>query len=101
MGHIDLIVWLGQERTGVGETGAQFPGCRQSLGGAEKSHQCHKYFPQSGTFTSERSLVRTLGGQTCFLSRAPSNLVTPLGEGNVHQIPSPSGSVSALWLFMT
>ena len=46
--------------------------------GAEKSQQCHKYFLQCSTFTSERSQVRTWGRQTCFLPRAPSNLVTPL-----------------------
>ena len=48
---------------------------------APKSHdsqQCHKYFLKCGKFTSERPQVQTRGGQTCFLPRAPSNLVTPL-----------------------
>jgi len=45
---------------------------------SEKSQQCHKYFLQHSTFTSERLQVRTWECQTCFLPRAPSNLVTPL-----------------------
>jgi len=49
-----------------------------TAGGAEKSQQCHKYFLQYSTFTSERPQFRTWGRQTCFLPRAPSNLVTPL-----------------------
>jgi len=47
-------------------------------GGAEKSQQCHKFFLQYSTFASKRSQFQTWGLQTCFLSRAPSNLVTPL-----------------------
>jgi len=35
-------------------------------------------FVPKSTFASERSQVRTWGHQTCFLSGAPSNLVTPL-----------------------
>ena len=58
--------------------------------GAEKSQQCHKYFraPKSpnnvtNTFFNimhlfPKDLFRTWGRQTCFLPRAPSNLVTPL-----------------------
>jgi len=45
---------------------------------AEKSQQCHKRFLQYGKFASERVQIRTWGRQTCFLPRAPSNLVTPL-----------------------
>jgi len=44
---------------------------------AEKSQQCHKHFLQYAIFTSKISQVRTWGRQTCFLHRAPSNLVTP------------------------
>ena len=53
-------------------------GRRITEGGAEKSQQCHKYFLQYSTFASERPQVRTWGRLSCFLSRAPSNLVTTL-----------------------
>jgi len=46
--------------------------------GAKMSRQCHRYFFQYSVFGSERSQVRTRGRQTCFLPRAPSNLVTSL-----------------------
>ena len=46
--------------------------------GADKTQQCHKYCLQYSIFASERSQVRTWGRQTCFLPRAPSNLVTAL-----------------------
>jgi len=46
--------------------------------GAEKSQGCHKFFLQFGTFDSEIPQFRTWGRQTCFLLRAPSNLVTLL-----------------------
>ena len=65
-------------------TGAQLPGRRVTIGApnhcgdAEKSKLCHKRFLQCSTLASERSQFRTWGGQTCFLPRAPSNLVTPL-----------------------
>jgi len=49
-----------------------------TAGSAEKSQQRHKYFLQYSTFASERHEVQTWGRQTCFLPRAPSNLVTPL-----------------------
>jgi len=63
---------------------AQFPGRRVTMGapnhcgGAEKSQQCHKYFLQYSTFASERTQFRTWRRQTCFLLRAPSNVVTTL-----------------------
>jgi len=66
-----------------GQGGAQFPGRPVTMGVpndyrvAEKS-QCHKHFLQYTTFTSKISQVRTWGRQTCFLPRAPFNLVTPL-----------------------
>ena len=66
-----------------GARGAQFPGRPVTMGApndyrvAEKSQQCHKYFLQYTTFTSKISQVRTWRRQTCFLPRAPSNLVTP------------------------
>jgi len=46
-----------------------------TAGGAEISQKCHKYFLQYSTFASESPQVRTWGRQTCFLPRAPSNLV--------------------------
>jgi len=49
-----------------------------TAGGADKSQKYHKCSLQYSTFASERSEVRTWGRQTCFLPRAPSNLVTPL-----------------------
>jgi len=67
-----------------GAKGAQFPGPRinkgalNHCGGRHKSQQCHRYFLQYSAFASERSQVRTWGGQTCLLPRAPSNLVKPL-----------------------
>jgi len=53
-------------------------GRQMSTGGAEKSQQFHKYVLQYSKFPSEGSQVRTWGRQTCFLPRAPSNLITPL-----------------------
>ena len=64
-----------------GGKGAQFPGGRVTMrvqnhcGGAKKSQQCHKYFLQYSKFQYGKS---NMGRQTCFLPRAPSNLVTPL-----------------------
>ena len=70
---------------------AQFPGrlitmgelnhCgerRMTSGVTEKSQQWHKHILQYSAFASERPQVRTWGRQTCFLPRAPSNLVTSL-----------------------
>jgi len=56
---------------------ALLPGAK-SLWGRRKSQPYHKCFLQYSIFASERSQVRTWGRQTCFLPRAPSNLVTPL-----------------------
>jgi len=67
-----------------GGSGAQFPGHLITMGapnhcrGAEMPQQCHKYFLQYSEFASERAQVGTGERQTCFLSRAPSNLVIPL-----------------------
>jgi len=49
-----------------------------TAGGVKKSQQCHMYILQYSKFAPEKSQVRTWGRQTCFLPRAPSNLVTPL-----------------------
>ena len=53
-------------------------GAPNHCGGTVKSQKCHKHFLQYNKFASERDQVRTWGCQTCFMSRAPSNLVTPL-----------------------
>jgi len=58
----------------TGERGVQFP-VRRITAGSSKSP---KHFSQYSTFASERPQVRTWGRQTCFLPRAPSNLVTSL-----------------------
>jgi len=47
--------------------------------GVAKYQQRHKYFLQYSAFPSERHQARTQGRQTCFLPRAPSNLLMPLG----------------------
>jgi len=59
----------------------------------EKSQPCHQHFFQYRTFASERPQVRTRGRQTCFLPRAPSSLVTPLGVVGLtttHKLTLPS-----------
>jgi len=64
--------------------GAQIPARQITMGAPnycgvrEKSQQCHKYFIQYSKFASTKPQSRTWGRQTCFLSRVPSNLVTPL-----------------------
>jgi len=65
--------------TRVGKRGTT-PQAPNHCRGAAKTQQCHKYFLQHSIFASERPQVRTWGRQTCFLPRAPSNLVTPLLE---------------------
>jgi len=55
----------------VGKEGHNSPGA-ESLG----AQQRRKYFLHCGKFTPKRH--RTWGRQTCFLSRAPSNLDAPL-----------------------
>ena len=66
--------------TGVrkGDNGGAIPRAPNHYGSAEMSQKCHKYFLQYSEFASERAQVPTWGRQTCFLPRAPSNLVTPL-----------------------
>ena len=65
-----------------------------TAGGAEKSQQCHKYFLPYSSFASERPQVRTWGGrQTCFLPRAPSDLVTSLPHNTrVHRAKNSAAS---------
>ena len=58
--------------------GAQFPWRKITMGSAETSQPCLKYFVQYSIFASERPQVRTWGRQTCFLPRAPYILVTPV-----------------------
>jgi len=53
-------------------------GAKSLRGVPKKSQQCHKYFLQCSTLASERPQFRTWGRQTCFLLRAPSNLITLL-----------------------
>jgi len=43
---------------------------------------------QHDKFASDRPQVRTWGSQTCFLPRAPSNLVTPLVDGKCKPLPT-------------
>jgi len=54
-----------------------------------------RYFLQYSKFASERAQVRTREWQTCFLPRAPSNLVTSL-HNNHHHL---SLTISILWVF--
>jgi len=68
---------------------------RMTTHGAEKFQQCHKYFLQYSTFASKRPQVRTWERQTCFLFRAPSNLVTPLLQTYYH-----SRAWEELWFFL-
>jgi len=57
-------------------------GCQITAGGwAPKSPNKVTSTFFNSTFASERPQVRTWGRQTCFLPRAPSNLVTPLLTG--------------------
>jgi len=67
-------------RRGVtrGGKGVTIPLAPIHCGGTEKFQKCHKYFHQHSKFSSERAEVRTWECQTCFLPRAPSNLVAPL-----------------------
>jgi len=79
--------WLSSQGRNEGDMGGTIPrapNCYWSakwLRGAPKSPNnvtTHKYFLQYSEFASEKTQVRTSGCQTCFLSRAPFNLVTPL-----------------------
>jgi len=56
-------------------------GRRMTGGCCWKVPTMSKYFLQYSTFASKKPHVRTWGRQTCFLPRAPSNLVTPLVTG--------------------
>jgi len=71
-----------EQRRGVtmeGQGGHNYPGVesrqgrvitadeRITAGGAEKSHQCHKYMLQYSTFATERTQVRTWGRKTCLV----------------------------------
>ena len=60
-----------------GGKGHNSPG-EESLWERRKSQQYHKCFLQCSAFVSERPQVPTWGRRSCFLSRAPYNLVTPL-----------------------
>ena len=53
-------------------------GSRMTAEGEEKTQQCHKHFLQYSAFASDRFQVRAWACETCFLPRAPSNLVTPV-----------------------
>jgi len=55
-------------------------GRRMTEWGAKKSQPCHKYFLQYSAIASRRPRVQTWGRQTCFLPRAPSDLVASLGR---------------------
>jgi len=73
-------------------------GRRMTAGGAEKFQKCHKHFLQYSTFASERPQVRTWGRQTCLLPRAPSNLVTPLGQVTASPIRSVTQNCTNFWI---
>jgi len=62
----------------TGSKGGTIPRAPNHCGEHRKSQPFHKYFLQYSKFPSERPQVWTWGRQTCFLPRAPSNLVTPL-----------------------
>ena len=70
-----------------GEEGGTIPRAPDHYGGAEKSQQFHNYLLHSDIFASGRPQVRTWERQTSFLSRAPSNLVSPLTDCSAE--PSP------------
>jgi len=57
-----------------------------TAGETENSQQCRKYILQYSTFAFERPQSRTWWRQTCFLPRAPSNLVTPLHRHYIYWI---------------
>jgi len=68
--------------------------------GAEKSQQCRKYFLRYTTFASERGAqVRTWGRQTCFLPRAPYDLVTPLATRVISSVSN--GRFGRCWTTVT
>jgi len=59
-----------------GGKGGEIPRAPNHYGSAKKSLQYQKYFLQQQICFRKKPQVRTWGRQTCFLSRAPSNLVT-------------------------
>jgi len=61
-----------------GEQGAQFSGRRVTMRAPKNPNNVTSTVLQCSTFASERPQVRAWGRQTCFLPRAPSDLVTPL-----------------------
>jgi len=87
VGSYELVKWCQVFQPGAQRGGAkeeQFPGRRMTVGGAEKSQKCGKYFLQYSTFASDlrcehgayiclrsqlrtRLQVRNSGRQTCFL----------------------------------
>jgi len=69
---------VARETRGHNSPGAELLWGRRMTAGGLNSQECHKHFLQYSTFGSGRSQFRTWGRQTCFLLRAPSNLVTPL-----------------------
>jgi len=74
---------------------------RNNSPGAEKPQQCRKYFLQYSTFASERPQVRTWGRQTCFLPRAPPNLVTSLLASDAICTVNFTGSAFRAFLLQT
>jgi len=73
-----------QERNEVGQGGAiprepsHYGGAKSLRGAPKRPNKCpNKCLVQYRTFSSERPRFRTCGRQTCFLPRAPSNLVAP------------------------
>jgi len=63
---------------------AQFPRRRIIMGARKSPSNVTSTFFNS-RFASERPQIRTWGRQTCFLSRAPPNLVTPLYTPDISQ----------------
>jgi len=55
-----------------------YPIYAKDCGRAEKSQQCHKYFLHLQHICFRKTSGPNMGSQTCFLPRAPFNLVMPL-----------------------
>jgi len=60
------------------EQGARFPGRQITMRAPKSPNNVTSTSVQYSTFASGSPQVRTQGRQTCFLPRAPSNLVMPL-----------------------
>ena len=69
-----------------GQGGRNSPGA-ESLRGAPKGPNSVTSTLFNSSFASERSRVRKWGRQTCFLPRAPFNLVTPLQRHHLQKLP--------------